>query len=90
MNSIVLIAWIPWRPAGHAYQTDNLVAQVWGLSLAQQDEPVQRVFERAADASVVKRAAPDHPVRRVDRVDEAGSLTRGMSSELGSYIGRLS
>ena len=36
----------------------------------QQDQPVQRVLERAADRSVVGRAAPDHRVAAVHSVRE--------------------
>ena len=40
-------------------------------------EPVERVLERAGDRALVKRAAPEQPVRRVTGLDQPrGRLAR--------------
>ena len=64
------------RAARRADQTDHLVGEVRGIAIAEQFEPVECVLERAADRSVIERAAPQHALRREDGVGEGQRLVR--------------
>src|SRR5690349_606812 len=63
------------RAARGGNKTDGLVREIGRLMLGQQDQPVQRVLERAAHRAVVGRTAPYHRIAVMYLVSE---LPRGL------------
>ena len=88
-NSIVLIACRPWVPPAALISPITWSCRNGGSRATEHVQPVERVLERPGDRPLVHRAAPEHPVGRVARLDEPRAAPVGRSSS-GSYIGRSS
>ena len=63
--------------------------QVRRVALAEHMQPVECVLQRARDHPLVERAAPDQPVGRITRLDQAGLRLRP-ARRRGLYIDRSS